>query len=210
MSCPAFAASADDFSDAGHLPGIPVLADGEGYPGDASSPLVMPSWLEAATYCYYALDEHDRKVFHRALYWYSHAKAMYRLSSSAALAAIVQAVEALVPLDGALDRCTECGNSLDRAAGATVRFRSFLSSVGIDRKTSDGLYEIRSQIVHGSHVLLDDLESVFAGGMHPEQARFWLSYDDGEFAARVAMRKWLIDQVTAKVNGDPSAAETPP
>lgn len=111
-----------------------------------------------------------------------------------------------MPLDGALDRCTECGNSLDRAAGATVRFRSFLSSVGIDKKTSDGLYEIRSQIVHGSRVLLDDLESVFAGGMHPESAEFWLSYDDGESAARVAMRVWLMDKVTEKVKSVSSVA----
>jgi hypothetical protein len=193
---PDFAVSAADFSATEHLPPIPVLADGEGYSGDASDPLQLSPWIETAISCYYALDEHDRKVFHRSLYWYSHGKAMYRVSESAALAAQVQAIEALAPPPGAVDRCAECG--LDRAPGATRRFGTLLARVGIEKKTSDGLYKIRSAILHGSRVLLDDLESVFAGGMHPDSAAFWLNYDEAERAARWAMLVWLRDKVTAK------------
>ena len=94
-SFPDFAATAEDFTDTSHLREIPALSPGEPHSPDFTAPLQIPSYLEPGVACYYALTGTDRDAFHRSLYWFTHANAIYPASFSAAFAALVQAIEAL-------------------------------------------------------------------------------------------------------------------
>jgi hypothetical protein len=179
---PGFTDSVEDLSATRHLPKIPVLAAGEPYTGDATGPLVLPAFLEAAINCYYALADSDRQIFNRAIYWFGHSKEMYSVSYSAAFASLVQAIEALAPPgDG---------------SKSTVRFIDFLTSIGIGKKTAEKFYDIRSSILHGSRVLLDDFEGFLGAGLHHGTAEFYFNYDECERAARLAMLNWLAQQVS--------------
>jgi hypothetical protein len=186
---PAFAASADDFSDTSHLPKIPTLAIGEPHSPDSTAPLQIPSYLAPGIARYYALSDPDRDVFNRSLYWYAHANAIYSFSYSAAFAALVQAIEALVPQPGPRDPCPECQQ--DRSPGPTARFRDFLTKVGVDRRMSNTFYQIRSGVLHGSRVLLTDIDEPFSMSLHPGSFEFYLNYDTCERATRFAMLTWL-------------------
>ncbi len=186
---PGFALSADDFSDTSHLPEISTLAIGEPHSPDFTAPLQIPGYLAPGAACYYALTDLDRDVFNRALYWFAHARAIYPVSFSAAFAALVQAIEALAAQPGPRDPCPECKQ--DRSPGATARFKGFLASVGVDRTTCDTFYKIRSDVLHGSRVLLTDIDGLFSMSLHPGTFEFYLNYDDCERAARIAMLAWL-------------------
>jgi hypothetical protein len=180
---PGFLVSAEDFSATDHLSEIPSLTVGQHYSGDTREPLVLPPYLEAAINCYEALSESDRQVFNRAIYWFGHSKAMYGCSSSAAFAALVQAIESLVPR----------GDS----SRSTARFVNFLTGIGMDKKMCETFYDIRSGILHGSRVLLDDFEGLFGAGLHYGTAEFYFNYDECERAARLAMLNWLVQRVSA-------------
>jgi hypothetical protein len=204
-----FTTSADDFSETSSWPEIPTLAPGEPHSPDFMAPLQIPSYLAPGVACYYALSDPDRDMFNRSLYWFAHADAMYSVSSSAAFAALVQAIEALVPPPGPRDPCPEC--KLDRSPGATARFRDFLTSAGMDRKTSNAFYQIRSDVLHGSRVLLDDIDGLFAPALHPGSFEFYVNYDTCEQAARFAMLAWLQRHVAgpeaqASLQHDPSSS----
>jgi hypothetical protein len=186
---PGFASSADDFSDTSHLPEIPTLAIGEPHSPDFTAPLQIPSYLAPGVACYYALSDPDRDVFNRSLYWFARASAMYSVSYSAAFAALVQAIEALVSQPGPRESCPECKQ--DRSPGATARFRDFLTKVGVDRRTSNTFYQIRSGVLHGSRVLLTDIDDSFSMSLHPGSFEFYVNYDTCEPATRFAMLTWL-------------------
>jgi hypothetical protein len=70
---------------------------------------------------------------------------------------------------------------------ATARFRDLLASVGVDGRTSSTFYQIRSGILHGSRVLVDDIDGPFSLGLDPGSFEFYTSYDTCEEAARFAM-----------------------
>ena len=61
----------------------------------------------------------------------------------------------------------------------------------MDRKTANAFYQIRSDILHGSRVLLDDIDGLFSIGLHPGTFEFYINYDTCEQAARFAMLNWL-------------------
>jgi len=178
---PGFADRAEDFSNTDRLPEIPLFTAGSDFPGDGRDPLTLPHYLAAFIDCYNVLKDSDRRAFDRATYWYGHSGAMYQISYSAAFAALVQAIEALVPRG-------------DKSR-STSRFIEFLTSFGFNKKTCETFYEIRSEILHGSRVLFSDLEGLFSMG-HPGIGEFFLTYDECARAARHAMRYWLAQQVT--------------
>jgi hypothetical protein len=180
---PEFIADAEVFSPTDQFPEIPTLGEEEHYSGDARVQLVLPSYLEPAVNCYEALPEPDKQIFNRAIYWFGHSKSIYSVSHSSAFAALVQAIESLVP-------------SGDKSK-STARFIEFLTSIGLDKKTCDTFYSIRSDILHGSRVLLYDFEGLFAGGLHHGTAEFYFNYDECERAARLAMLSWLAQRVSA-------------
>lgn len=186
---PGFTTSAEAFSETSQLPEIPTLAVGEPHSPNFTAPLEIPSYLAPGVARYYALTDADRDVFNRALYWFAHARAMYPISSSASFAALVQAIEALAAQPGPRDPCPECKQ--DRSPGPTARFKDFLTSIGLDRRTCDTFYRIRSDVLHGSRVLLTDIDGLFSMDMHPGSFEFYMNHDDCERAARIAMRAWL-------------------
>jgi hypothetical protein len=186
---PDFIANADDFTDTSDLPQIPAMAAGEPHSVDFGAPLQIPSYLAPGVACYYALTGTDRDAFHRSLYWFAHAHSVYPTSSSAAFAALVQAIEVLAGQPGPRDPCPHCQH--DRSPGPTARFRDLLASVGVDRRTSGTFYQIRSGILHGSRVLVDDIDGPFSLGLDPGSFEFYTSYDTCEDAARFAMLTWL-------------------
>src|SRR5215472_2380936 len=190
---PGFPGWADDFSDTSQLHEIPTLGIGEPHSADSAAPLEIPSYLAPGVACYYALTALDRDVFNRALYWFAHARAMYGVSSSAAFAALVQAIETLAGQPGSADPCPECKH--DRSPGPTIRFKDFLTSVGVDRKTCDTFYKIRSDVLHGSRVLHGDIDGLFSTGLDPGSFEFYVNYDQCEQAARIAMLTWLWRQM---------------
>ena len=205
-----FTASADDFSDTSHLPEIPTLAVGEPHSHDFAESLQIPSYLAPGVACYYALSDPDRDVFNRSLYWFAHASAMYSVSYSAAFAALVQAIEALVSQPAPRDPCPECEQ--DRSPGATARFRDFLTSVGVDRKACNTFYQIRSDVLHASRVLLTDIDGLFSIDLHPGSFEFYTNYDTCEQAARFAILTWLKEHAAdteTQANGSRGPTDLP-
>lgn len=85
----------------------------------------------------------------------------------------------------------------DEKLKSTARFIKFLTGIGMDKDTSKVFYQIRSDILHGSRVLLDDFEGFFGAGLHHGTAEFYFNYDECERAARLAMLNWLVQRVSA-------------
>jgi hypothetical protein len=63
----------------------------------------------------------------------------------------------------------------------------FLARVEMDRKTANAFNQIRSDILHGSRVLLDDIDGPFSTGLNPGSFEFHINYDTCEQVGRFAM-----------------------
>jgi hypothetical protein len=156
--------------------GDPSAGDRRATLSGFTASLQIPGYLApGVACCYYALTDTDRDGFNRALYWFAHAQAIYPVSFSAAFAALVQAIEVLTARPGPRDPCPECQQ--DRSPGSTARFKDFLTGVGVDRKTCDTFYKVRSDILHASRVLLTDIDGLFSTGLHPGSFEFYTNYD---------------------------------
>jgi hypothetical protein len=137
-------------------------------------PIRIPNNIDQILSNYFLLEESKRQTILRSCYWIQHAKRIFHYSSSAAFMAIVTAVEVFfenIPET----KCVECGQRLVRGKSKSAQFAEFLDCyVPLDeftdhmygqksfRERLKHLYNTRSVITHGDHLLSGDNGDLFA------------------------------------------------
>ena len=140
----------------------------------------LSAWMEKYT----ALSAAQKTRLLRAAYWLSHARQVRSLSASAALVAMVQVIESLVPTPTGQGRCPTCG--LMTGPGPTQSFTAFVEKYGFpnaaDQASAKLLYQQRSQLTHGHDLLLADREIGFG----------WTTPGDAEEQGRLRYANRLV------------------
>jgi len=163
--------------------------------GDDGMGLRVPSDLDQSICSYEALSDSNREKFDRAAFWFSTSSRMWNISISAAFAALVSAIESLTAIGNIHQfTCPICGGPTDhRVPGPTKLFKNFLAthapgaSLAKDR---DDMYELRSDLVHGEHLVEVDREIPIMGWTPPgfkEQQQYSSLWG----LTRTALRNWL-------------------
>jgi hypothetical protein len=167
--------------------------------GHDGNPLRVPSDLDESLCRYRDLSEADRSKFDRAAFWMDMASCQWTMSVSSSFASLVSAVESLTDR-GTNHRayCEQCkADRSHEVPGATERFRSFFETYapgGARRKHRGQMYELRSDILHGSDLMQMDQDLTF--GWDPPG---WNEQElHGELGSitRVALRNWLHNRHT--------------
>ena len=158
--------------------------------GDDGMGLRVPCDLDQLICLYDALSGSNRETFDRAAFWFSTSSRMLDISISAAFAALVFAIESLTAI-GKVHHftCPICGGNTDhRVPGLTRLFKNFLETYA--RGTSLDMYDLRSMVVHGKHLVEVDREIPIMGWT-PPGFKERQQYSDLWGLTRRALRNWL-------------------
>ncbi len=163
--------------------------------GNDGMGLRVPADLDETICLYEGLSSSNREKFDRAAFWFSTSSRMWDISMSAAFAALVSAIESLTATGNVHDfTCPICGLPTNhRVPGPTKLFRNFLATYAPSAslaKERDDMYDLRSNLVHGGHVVELDREIPFMGWTPPgfnERQK----YSDLWGLTRAALRNWL-------------------
>ncbi len=139
--------------------------------------LRVPSDLDESLWLYQQLPRDRQEEFDRAAYWFDLASRHQTSSLSASFAALVSTIEALV-------------NEKDNR---TEQFKRFLGKYapGASLESPRGeMYQLRSDILHGSELMEIDQDEYLAG-WDPPQFRDGHLYGELWGLTRTAMRNWL-------------------
>ncbi len=191
-------ASTDVFSPIDGIGRPPVIPDAE-YPGrlgnshgeELSLPSSLCVWLAA----HEGLSADDRERFLRASYWFDHAGTARRSSYSAALIALVTAIECLMPRPEGRVFCRECKH--EKGDGPTKRFMAFVTAHAqggsdMERYVRD-LYRTRSTLAHGWQPSLRDRDAAM-WPLHPGTAEENFRADGAMMLARGILLSWLTSR----------------
>jgi hypothetical protein len=143
--------------------------------------LEVPNDLDESICCYTQLSAGNRKTFDRASFWMDMASRQWDISSSAAFASLVIAIEALG----------------DRNKRPTARFHDYLEQYAPGASLQDRrkkMYALRSDILHGSGLMQMDLGTHF-GWSPPEQHDDELTRELWPLT-KLSMRNWLKNPPT--------------
>jgi hypothetical protein len=163
--------------------------------GDDGMGLCVPSDLDQSICSYEALSDSNREKFDRAAFWFSTSSRMWDFSISAAFATLVSAIESLTASGNVHQfTCPICGGLTDhRVPGPTKLFKNFLATYAPGAslaKDRDDMYELRSDLVHGEHLVELDREIPIMGWTPPGFKERQQYYDLWELA-RTALQNWL-------------------
>ncbi len=156
--------------------------------------LRVPADLDQSIVLYLQLRPTNRAKFDRATFWIDVASHLWTISVSSSFAALVSAVESLT------DRgtrhpvyCEECKDHFQHEIpGATERFRAFFEKYAPGaalRSRRSKMYDLRSRILHGSHLMQLDQDLAF--GWDPPGWNEHELHEELWGLTRVAMRNWL-------------------
>jgi hypothetical protein len=132
-----------------------------GLHGHDGKPLRVPDDLDDSIVLYHSLSPSRRDMFDRAAYWFELASRLWATSISLSFTALVSCIEAFLKR-GEIHNitCSACGKPTQHEApGATERFRSFVEQFAPGtalRKRRNEMYRLRSEILHGSRLMLFD------------------------------------------------------
>ena len=144
--------------------------------------LQVPANLDESI-CRYllSLPPDDKKKFDRATSWLDVSRRQWTISASATFAAHVSAIEALIAV---------------RDKGAVQRFKKFTETYapGVGQTSRNRIYDLRSDIVHGSELI--ELDNALAFGWDPLPLKQGNLLEDLSMITRVAMRNWLKSKST--------------
>jgi len=193
---PSLAFEPSDFSELDDLSPMRRVADDEYFRrvGVDGSPMAMPACLSGVFDFLELAPEDVKKRYLRACYWLDRSSASLYVSASLSYLSLVNSIETLVP-PGSRDECPHC--HMDTSPGPTRQFRDFVDAHAPD---ADGgsrarLYELRSNLVHGEHILRRDRPS-FTSGFEPATLRQDDLRREMYSIARVAIINWFREQMT--------------
>jgi hypothetical protein len=136
----------------------------------------VPADLDDSIMCYRQLSARNREKFGRTSFWMDMASRQWTTSASASFASLVIAIEALG----------------ERATGPTARFHGFMEKYAPGASLQDRrrqMYDLRSDILHGSGLMRLDMEWYF-GWDPPGEHERQLIYELWGLT-RLAVRNWL-------------------
>jgi len=197
---PSLAYESPDFSELDGVSPMQSVPDDEYFArlGVDGSPMDMPACLPGVFDCLEAAPEGVRERFLRACYWLDRSSGSWHVSASLSYLSLVNSIEALVA-PGPRDECPHCQQ--DMSPGPTRRFRDFVDryAAGAEGKSRARLYELRSDLVHGEHLLLRDRPS-WTGGFEPATLRQDDLRREMRSVARVAIINWFREQMATGGN----------
>jgi hypothetical protein len=128
--------------------------------------LQRPSSLAQLLDTYYQTPPDEQDRFLTFAFWLRFSDTAWAYAMSPSYAALVSAIEALMPPAESGGTCPECGRQL--GPGPTQRFIDFIEhwAAGIDVRHRRRLYALRSAILHGGKLLHMDRERW--RGMNPQ------------------------------------------
>lgn len=182
------------FLDIKDLPAIRQIPAEAYYRGevDAFGGFTWPDDIDEMLDNYHAMSEPDRDAFDVAAHWFCRYAELARISGSAALVALVTALEALAPsAEG--HACSQCGH----IPGAVRGFHILLDeAVPGHEEQKHQFYKLRSQIAHGSNLLLSEFGGFGNGSAAQMQD---ISQSELQTVVRLALRNWLIPEVRESI-----------
>ena len=160
--------------------------------GNDGMGLRVPSDLDQSICLYEALSGANREKFDRAASWFSTASHTWDISISASFAALVSAIESMTSGGSVQEiKCPVCGRPTQ--SGPTRLFRNFLAAYApgdtLARDRSD-MYDLRSGLVHGAHLMELDREIPIMGWTPPGFKELD-QYRNLYGLTRIALRNWL-------------------
>jgi hypothetical protein len=163
--------------------------------GDDGTGLRVPSDLDQSICSYEALSDSNREKFDRAAFWFSTSLRMCDISMSAAFAALVSTIESLTASGNVHQfTCPICGGLTDhRVPGPTKLFKNFLATYAPGAslaKDRDDMYDLRSNLIHGEHLVELDREIPIMGWT-PPGFKERQQYNDLWTLTRTALRNWI-------------------
>lgn len=153
----------------------------------------LPKNLSALINGFYTLPTALGEQFRRACMWFEIAGKFYTTSRSAAFAALISAVEALMSPENGGPPCEACGRPNGKSI--TQRFVNFLDqmapSAGEVEKVRKKLYRVRSMLLHGGQFLPSDYLGMSPGaGLADEFGNM----DHAQRLVRLVLANWLALQ----------------
>ena len=158
-------------------------------------PLRVPVDLAESIAKYYALDPARQSAFLRACYWNHLAGKSWDYSDSSAYIALVSAIEALLPPPPPTEICPKCKRPIQD--GPTKRFKEFfeeyITGDTTPRNVLDSLYDLRSELAHGSGLLPGDFPGYFSHFTpHTRQKAHF--YSEMSRVVTIGLYNWLQRQ----------------
>jgi hypothetical protein len=188
----------DSFTAQGSLPDISKVPTKEYYGrfgADFDAAMDVPTAFDDWQRKFRTLDGLARVKFLRAAFWLQHAVRVQSISQSAALTALIQAIESLLPSYSSGEECHTCKRNV--GPGPTKLFGDFVGnfappSIGaVDSKRANrDLYNLRSQLTHGKSLMTLDRE-IRWGWASPLEAQEEMQLDRAYRTARFCAINWL-------------------
>ena len=141
---------------------------------------------------YHAMGESERDAFDVAAHWYGRYPELANISASAGLVALVTALEALAPsAEGRA--CPECGHIDNVVRGFHILLDEVVPG---HEEEKHQFYKLRSQVAHGSILLLNEFGGMGGGtaAQMQDSSRYEL-----QTVVRLALRNWLIPEVRQRI-----------
>ena len=166
--------------------------------GDDGGGLRIPSDLDDAICTYEALTDSKREKLDRSLFWFSTLKDIRNVSVSASFAAMVSATEAMTSrsVPHAI-LCPDCHRPTEHEVpGSTKLFKNFLATYAPGASASrdrDLMYNLRSEVVHGEHLVELDREIPIMGWT-PSGFKEVERYGGLWNLTRTALQNWLTNR----------------
>jgi hypothetical protein len=191
--CPGFVEESDTFEPTNGMPQLRQVEPNHYYwrwAINGDSQFEVPENLPSLLSGFYELPSELRDQFRRACIWFELAEKFYVTSRSAAFAALVSCVEALMPLEKTGSACKGCGRPTGKSI--TQRFVDFLDEMapatGEVEKARKRLYRVRSALLHGGRLLPSDYLGISPG---PGLGEEFENMDHAQRLVRLVLASWL-------------------
>jgi hypothetical protein len=191
--CPGFVEESDKFEPADEVPPLHEVEPTDYYSRwgiSSDSRFEVPKNLSALLSGFYALAAEQREQFLRACSWFEVAQKFYIASRSAAFAALISSVEALMPPVNSGPECKRCGRPTGKSI--TQRFVEFLDqmapSSGEIEKARKNLYRVRSALLHAGRLLPSDYLGFTPG---PGLGDEFKNMNHAQRLVRLVLANWL-------------------
>jgi hypothetical protein len=156
--------------------------------------LQRPSSLGRLVDNFYLAPREDKERFLTFAFWLRFSDTAWAHAMSPSYAALVSAIEALMPPQAAGESCKECGRLV--GPGPTQRFIDFIEhwASGIDARYRRRLYALRSAILHGGKLFQMDRERW--SGMSPLENQERADFQVLSKTATAVGLNWLMGRGT--------------
>ncbi len=194
---PDFAAEAAALSDITPYADIEYVETDRYYaPGfHGSAVLALPKNFFPLLAHFRRIDDGARARFLRAGYWAKLQGEMGHVSKAATYAAIIRAIEALMPAAPLAEPCDTCGERPSRGTRqAFAKFVDDMTGSEISEKDRLRFYDRRSRLVHGDALFALDEQLVMSG---PRELTEMSELDTITGLARILFHNWLCEQPSA-------------